>query len=268
MSLIVRAPCPVLASFVERVGYYSGHSLDRLEPVMPTGTMHVLVNLAADEIRWFDGVRVTAHTRRPAVVSAPSAEPFSLSLTEWRAVVFVCFRPGGAYPFVGPPASTIDEPLVELETFWGRDGALLRERILEAPTAEGALTLMEEALLAHAVRPLEPDPVVAWTVMALDRDMPVAEAVEHLGLSHSTLLRRFTAQVGLTPKRFARVRRLQRLLASVPAGPSAEWAAAAAECGYSDQAHLIKDFRALAGMTPSQYRPRRPDPHDPELPLC
>ncbi len=100
-------------------------------------------------------------TRRGAVLSAASADPFSVDLAEWRAAAFVCFRPGGAYPFVGPPASALDEPLVELEALWGREGAALRERLLEAPTAEGALTLTEDALLAHAVRPLEPDPAAA-----------------------------------------------------------------------------------------------------------
>ena len=69
-------------------------------------------------------------------------------------------------------------------------------------------------------------------------------------------VRRFRDQIGLTPKRFARVRRLQRLLGAVARDAGVEWAEAAAEHGYYDQAHLIHDFRELTGITPTAYRPR------------
>ncbi|MGH8930211.1 MAG: helix-turn-helix domain-containing protein, partial [Egibacteraceae bacterium] len=81
-----------------------------------------------------------------------------------------------------------------------------------------------------------------------------------LGMTPKRLARRFADEVGLTPKRFARVRRFQRLL--VAAGDAAraaagvDWARLASECGYYDQAHLIHDFRAFSGMSPSSYRPR------------
>ena len=126
--------------------------------------------------------------------------------------------------------------------------------------------MVEETLLAHAVRPVRPDPVVAAAVAALDRGVPVAQVAARLGVSQSTLLRRFTAQVGLPPKRFARIRRLRRLLAAVHGRPGAGWAGAAAECGYFDQAHMIADFRALASMSPGQYRPRLTEPYDLGLP--
>lgn len=66
----------------------------------------------------------------------------------------------------------------------------------------------------------------------------------------------------MAPKRFARVRRFQRLLA-LAAGQAAtaargggDWARLAAECGYHDQAHMIHDFRSFAGQSPSEYAPR------------
>ena len=63
----------------------------------------------------------------------------------------------------------------------------------------------------------------------------------------------FRAQVGLTPKRFARVRRLQRLVGRVHGKAAVDWAEAAATHGYFDQAHLINDFRELTGLTPAAY---------------
>lgn len=78
-----------------------------------------------------------------------------------------------------------------------------------------------------------------------------------------SLARRFAALVGLSPKRFARVRRCQRLLrVAAGAGAAPDWARLAAECGYHDQAHLIHEFRELAGSTPGGYAPRSPGEHN------
>lgn len=76
-----------------------------------------------------------------------------------------------------------------------------------------------------------------------------------LGLLSKTFVRRFRAQTGLTPKRFSRIRRLQRLLRSIGDPATADWPELAAGHGYTHQAHLIYDFRALTGLTPSAYRP-------------
>jgi AraC-like DNA-binding protein len=79
---------------------------------------------------------------------------------------------------------------------------------------------------------------------------------DRVGQTRKTLAGRFSTVVGLTPKRFARVRRFQRLLAAVGDGPDVDWARLAIECRYYDQAHLIRDFRAFTDGCPTAYRPR------------
>ena len=74
-----------------------------------------------------------------------------------------------------------------------------------------------------------------------------------IGLPSRTLRRRFTAQVGLTPKRFARVQRLQHVVRYLDGRTQVDWAAVAAEHGYADQPHLADEFRELAGVTPTEY---------------
>ena len=267
MRLMVRAPSPLLAPFVERVGYYAGGVAGGWEPVPPTGTDHLLVNLGSDEFHWRDGVSPgIARVSGGGVVVSGSEGRVRVDLGQWRPAVFVCFRPGGAYPFLGMAPAAAGGPLLDLQEAWGREGARLRDRLAGAPTAGAALVIAEEALLAHAVLPLRPDPVVAAAVADLDCGIPVAQVAARLGVSQSTLARRFTERVGLTPKRLARVRRLRRLLAAAHGRDGAGWAGAAAECGYFDQAHMIADFRALAGMTPGQYRPQLTEPYDPGLP--
>jgi AraC-like DNA-binding protein len=95
-----------------------------------------------------------------------------------------------------------------------------------------------------------------WVVAAagaLSRGVRVSEVSDRLGLLPRTLRRRFTAQVGLTPKRFARVQRLQRLVRGLDGQARVDWATTAARHGYCDQAHLADEFRELVGVTPAGY---------------
>ncbi|MFD0744336.1 helix-turn-helix domain-containing protein [Phytohabitans flavus] len=136
--------------------------------------------------------------------------------------------------------------------------AALRDRLLACGSAAEMRAVVEAALLA-AAEPPRPDPALAAAVAALHGGASVAEAADRLGWTTKRLVRLFSAQVGLAPKRFARVRRFQRLLSAATtrlAGTGGDWARLAAECGYHDQAHMIHDFRSYAGQSPSEYEPR------------
>ncbi|GAB3810207.1 hypothetical protein GCM10027605_47570 [Micromonospora zhanjiangensis] len=119
---------------------------------------------------------------------------------------------------------------------------------------------MEAVLLARAAGAPAADPAVTVAAAVLHRGATVAEVEDRLGWTRRRLASRFGDRVGITPKRFARVRRFQRLLGAVTTdarhGLAPDWARLAAEHGYHDQAHMIHDFRAFAGFSPTAYRPR------------
>ena len=122
----------------------------------------------------------------------------------------------------------------------------------KAATPEDALGVTEDVLLGQLTQTV-PDPAVRSAACALSQGVPVGEVADGLGLLPRTLRRRFTAQVGLTPKRFARVRRLQAVVRDLDGQVQADWAAVAARHGYADQPHLTDEFRELVGVTPSEY---------------
>ena len=72
-------------------------------------------------------------------------------------------------------------------------------------------------------------------------------------MSHGHLDRQFTDQVGLSPRTLARILRMRRLLEAIDVYGSVGWADKAADLGWSDQAHLIRDFKRHTGVTPSEY---------------
>jgi len=83
--------------------------------------------------------------------------------------------------------------------------------------------------------------------------LPVAQLAERAGLSHRHLIKKFTASVGMTPKLFSRVRRFQRAMRHLRSCVPPRWSDFAVECGYADQAHMIREIRAFSGLTPVQH---------------
>ncbi len=247
----------MLRPFVEGLWHFTGDLAHAHERILPTGSMQLLVNLYEDELRTYEGEGFARAQRiRGAALSGAYARPFGIDTREQRHIVGVSFRPGGAAPFFAAPPGALRDDHVELDRLWDRDGAVLRERLLGAASPEAALDTVEAVLLERIVRPLEVDKLVEFSVAALERGVPVARITEHLGVTPRRFIAHFQGAVGLTPKRFGRVRRFGRVLEAIGAGRPVSWTQVALSCGYFDQAHLIHDFQEFSGMNPTRYRPR------------
>jgi AraC-like DNA-binding protein len=246
-----------LAPFVASFHYHKSEFPAVVERILPTGQAHLMVNLDEDEFRTYSGLDFrTAHRTRGAVLAGPHGRSTAIDTTEQRWLVAVEFKPAGVAAFFRIPISETCDQIVELENLWRRAGSVLRERLCEAPTPAAKFGVLEAVLLKHVVRSWSP--TIAFAISLLDGGMSVAEASSRVGLLPKTFVRRFREQVGLAPKRLARVRRLQRIVGSVRGPGSVDWCRVAAEHGYTDQAHLIHDFCDLTGITPTAYHPSSP----------
>ena len=76
----------------------------------------------------------------------------------------------------------------------------------------------------------------------------IAEIAREVGWSHKHLITKFKQQVGVAPRLAARLLRLSRVWRHIKTGQS--WARIAAESGYADQSHLVREFRQFTGTTP------------------
>ncbi len=254
-SVAARPRSPALAAFVKSFHYHETDFPFTLERIMPNGQAHLMVNLAEDEFKTYDPVRTELLDRHSgAVLAGPHAQSMVIDTRDQRWIAAVEFRSGGAGRFFSVPVPEVCNQVVQLENVWGRDGRSLRERLLEASTPASKFRVLEKVLLQH-LAPLF-DPAIQYAIAALRRGAPVSQVASRLRLMPRTLRRRFSNQVGITPKRFARVHRLQRVLRAIRQSTAPDWCALAAEHGYTDQAHLIHDFRDLAGITPAGYKPQ------------
>ena len=253
MTVAVRRPGPPLAGLVTEMVYRTGEqSRTSVEKILPGPDTGLWVNLNRDAFRSFRSSG-QVHQVPGAMVSGPTGRASVIEFEEGHAHVSVTFALGAAPCFLALPLALLRDDLVPLEEVCGGSDACLRERLLEAPTPGDTLWVMESFLVRHMTGVPRPDPAVVAAADALSRGVRVGEVADRLGLLHRTLRRRFAAQVGLTPKRFGRVQRLQRVIRGLDGRAQVDWAATAARHGYCDQAHLADEFRELVGVTPGGY---------------
>lgn len=125
-----------------------------------------------------------------------------------------------------------------------------------AQEAAGALDTAFLSLLPN-VTPL--DKIVrrgVEAIVASRGQIPVHQLASHLCLSERQFQRRFRKAVGLTPKQFARIRRFRSSVGTMLEETPDPWSSVAAEYGFSDQAHLIREFSDLVGLSPTTFKER------------
>jgi AraC-like DNA-binding protein len=256
-------PAPPLCDFVDCFWLYSDTPAHREERILPSGTIELVVNLRDDELRIRDPVNPDRSERYSgALVSGAYGRFFTIDAAQQESIIGVHFKPGGAFPFLGPPAVELADTHVDLESLWGRAAVELRERLCGDSTPGGRFRLLEASLMARLIRPMEHHGAVTIALDALERTdagTTVRDIARRVGLSQQWLTRVFSAEVGMNPKLYRRVRRFQRAKAIVQRAPAPDWAGLAVTCGYFDQSHLIRDFRAFSGLCPSDYLRRRSD---------
>jgi AraC-like DNA-binding protein len=180
----------------------------------------------------------------------------------------LALRPLGARVLLGLPAGELAGLDVPAEAVLGGAGAELHARLRRAPGWPERFDVLDEMLLRlMGSRPAgaslaAPDvaPEVGWAwgqLLASGGATRVSALAAETGWSSRHLTSRFRTETGLTPKAAARVIRFHRarrlLVRQVTAGGPARLADLAVSCGYFDQAHLAREFRALAGVPPSQW---------------
>ena len=170
-----------------------------------------------------------------AFVIGPRARArYSTGSAARRTVVRL--TPGRAQAVLDVPVDELVDRVVPLSEVWGRsvrDVAALRSALLSRVASADP----RRSDLVHAAA-------------RLLRTRGVAETARALDVSERHLRTLFTRAVGLSPKQFARVDRVRRVVALASRG---SWASLAAELGYYDQAHLTREFRATMGVPPGAY---------------
>lgn len=148
-------------------------------------------------------------------------------------------------------SSELGGTVVALDELWGADAARTQERLRAAGSWDERFAIAEAALTRHGPAwPVDREVSFAWGQMVAARGrVRVERLAAEVGWSRKRLSSRFGSQVGVTPKRVARLIRFDHAAHRLASGQDP--ALVAAESGYVDQSHLHREALAFAGMTPS-----------------
>jgi AraC-like DNA-binding protein len=166
--------------------------------------------------------------------------------------VMVRLRPEGAARLRGVSVRELAEAAFALsDVFAPAEVSRVDERLLEANDGDARVGVVQQ-LLIDRLGQRRPDALVAYAARRLRRQpsLPVGELATQLDVSERHLSRRFREALGASPKRFARIARINAVLSA--ARGCRDWAEIAGACGFSDQAHMINDFTAMVGMPPDK----------------
>ena len=240
---------------VERIWDFDGMAAAPQERVFPNGRIELILQL--DE-RYLDltptGVLptpaacVTGIYSRASVVQAPRRP---------CRVLGVRLHPAGAWTLLAHPLCELADLTADLGALLGRGAAELAERCHDADSGTVRVRLvlgwLRDRLQSPAAAwPVEP--AAHWVAhrIAAGDGQPIRQLRDQSGLSDGRLASLFRQQVGVTPKRYARIHRLDRAL-TLLARSDVSLARVASRAGYYDQPHMNAEFRQLAGLTPRRF---------------
>ena len=163
----------------------------------------------------------------------------------------------GAHRVLGGALPAVANAIVPVEDLLGAAGRDLIALMRDANDWSRRFALLDGFLLRRAAAAPAIHADVATSLGALERRagaIAIGDLATDRGVSRKRLVQLFRAELGLPPKTIARVLRFNRVIDLLAGDPRAGWAALAQDAGYCDQAHLVRDFRDLAGCTPGAYR--------------
>jgi AraC-like DNA-binding protein len=249
-------PHPSLRGVVLR---YEGFAARAMNPTtireLPCTFVPVIIDLGAG---WSVAHRQHARPLRlGSFVAGITEGPVLVGHDGSACCLQVDLTPLGARRLVGVPMDELANASVPIDDVLGPFGRDLVQRVGDAPDWATRFALVDEALTRRLADAPPVDAGVVWSLGQINASggaATIGRLADELGWSHRRLIKRYRDAVGLPPKLVARIVRFERLTSRAASEPMIDWAAAAHDCGYFDQAHLAREVRELAGITPTELR--------------
>ena len=251
-------PCHILEPFVEC--YYVWQSGN--EPVKdlivespPSGFCSIVFN--SGDIYFLQNKKYEKLEVPKEFVAGQAIYSYKLFLNGNIAVAGIVFKPAGLATLFELPVHEFTEERMDLKTMF--TPAVIEkyaERLAASADArEKAIVLEEFVLQQYELIKPEPDYIDKAANLIIEKNgmLHVNELMETIYMSRRNFERRFFQKVGLSPKYYARIRRMAYLMNSIAGKKKVDWSKLFSECEYYDQSHFIKDFLEFTGRSPQQY---------------
>ncbi len=256
-EMVTRTAPAALADYAfEYIGYHNEAAAYR-QITTPSGGVVLILNLG-DPYRIQNEARGSV-TSYDSFIAGLSDTPGYVEGTGVSAGVQVNLTPIGARLLTGLPMHELTNTVLTAGDAFGAEGGELIERLREAPNWSARFLAIDRFVRARLLVASDRPEAMLWAYSTLRRTAGAASIgslAEALGYSQKRLIAQFREHLGLPPKTLARVMRFERAVGMIRKAEGVDWAQVVLDCGYYDQAHLIREFKQFAGMTPGAYAGR------------
>lgn len=173
-------------------------------------------------------------------------------------LIIVVFQPNGIHQLLGIPANEFLDAIIAIDTVFGKNGLILEEQLADQNNNHSRVELLN-----HFFSDLISEKTISNQLLINDSlnfiisnkgYFSVADLVKYTGYSERHLERKFKESIGLNPKKFGNVIRLHHFLKLIKnKTDDTNLTSICYEAGFSDQSHLIKEFRKHTGISPTAY---------------
>lgn len=259
MNYFKFTPCEALRPFVECYYVWQSEEGELLSQFMvespPNGFCSIVFNLGdlySIQSQKYPSLQVPLH-----FVCGQTIHSYKLILNGRLSMAGIVFKPTGLASLLHLPVYEYTEERVDLKQLFDPEEIEATADVLrQQQSANERARLLEDFLLKHAVDPLpQPDAIdeAACQIVASNGLLHINDLIRNACMSRRNFERRFFKKVGLSPKYYARIRRMSYIGNLIAGKSKVDWASIFYTCEYYDQSHFSKDFIEFTGRTPQQY---------------
>jgi AraC-like DNA-binding protein len=250
-------PSSRLGAYVE-LFWFGQFNLDQApllsQRVVPNGYIELILHLTDAHCELLQGRDY--ETSPDYTLIGLFTQPYDVHFREKVRVFGIRFKPEGIYHVFGMPAAEIHAAFADMESFSGRNFRDYSSRIRASDSVGDMIRISEKYLLGNVNRS-------RLALYYLNRAAEIIRSKKGLismealagkvFISTRQLEREFRRKVGISPKRYMRIARLNEVNRIITSGRRLPLTDVSYACGYSDQAHFIRDFKHFTGESPKKF---------------
>lgn len=257
MSLEIYYPQNHLSKYIHMFWAWDDYCpVHNKERILPHGSIELNINLSERNFS------IENNAIDKIIVAGARSNHFVIDTTHQTSLLSVWFKAGAGRLFFDVPANDLNNSHIPLNFLWGELANDFYDQVLCASTTHMRFKILERTLLQRLRISKQRPQIIDYAVQRLNY-LPQADTirqiVDKIALSPTQFIHIFKEHVGLTPKIYSRVNRFQFALNQIASQSQVNWTDIALSSGYYDQSHLINEFRAFSGITPSDYMPQDPE---------
>lgn len=224
------------------------------QTIVPDGCMEMIFHYG-DLYRQYTNAQNSILQPRCFVIGQLT-QPLEIEPTGVTGIFSVRFHPEGFLPFASIPIKEMENTAVSLEKLFGNEGFEIGQKIGNATATRERIQAIESFLLNRLTDIHTIDRIIKTTVetiLTANGQLSIDQLSKQVHINRRQLERKFATVIGLSPKQLSKTIRLQATLKMLLAQQFSSLTALAYQGEYYDQAHFIKDFKELTGLTPKEF---------------